>query len=274
LFLLLLLYYFHALPSIFPLFSSRFDSRLDLVETFLTGWPRFLHSLAHAAAAAAFPLPPAAAARRPSPTSRRSFAVTSAFDAQPRSRYALVRSSDSSDSEREHADEGADNGERSPPPAADDSQSVRQRIAVHAPAVSPVHPSQSGKSRARAQQELDEEHEQSAGCLQRCIRRLRRQPAYGSLPSGLQSHALHSFDSQTEQVDVMDLFRSEDMKYVAITMTNDSANATVRELGKMNKLHVIDVGRHSTALPHAQTEAEVGCTLPQSYVLTAFVLCV
>jgi hypothetical protein len=137
-----------------------------------------------------------------------------------------------------------------------------------------VHPSQSGKSRARAQQELDEEHEQSAGCLQRCIRRLRRQPAYGSLPSGLHSHALHSFDSQTEQVDVMDLFRSEDMKYVAITMTNDSANATVRELGKMNKLHVIDVGRHSDATAHAQTGAEVGCTLQQSYVLTAFVLCV
>ena len=179
-----------------------------------------------------------------------------------------MRSSDSSDSDREHADEAAaadNNGERSPPPAADDTQSVRQRLAVHAPAVSPVHPSQSGKSRARSQQEIDDDQQQSSHCLQRCLSRLRRQPAYGSLPSGLHSHALHSFDSQTEQYDVMDLFRSEDMKYVAITMTNDSANATVRELGKMNKLHVIDVGTHSNAA-HAQSEAEEG-------VHTATIVC-
>jgi hypothetical protein len=39
----------------------------------------------------------------------------------------------------------------------------------------------------------------------------------------------------------MDLFRSEDMKYVAITMTTEAAHATVRDIGVMNKLHVIDV---------------------------------
>lgn len=64
------------------------------------------------------------------------------------------------------------------------------------------------------------------------------------------------------------------MKYVAITMTNDSANATVRELGKMNKLHVIDVGRHSTALPMRRRKRKGGARCNNSYVLTAFVLCV
>ena len=37
------------------------------------------------------------------------------------------------------------------------------------------------------------------------------------------------------------LFRSEDMRYLAITMTNEAAHSTVRELGKLGKLHVIDV---------------------------------
>lgn len=37
------------------------------------------------------------------------------------------------------------------------------------------------------------------------------------------------------------LFRSEDMKYIGITMTNDSAHATVRELGKVGKLHLVDL---------------------------------
>lgn len=52
------------------------------------------------------------------------------------------------------------------------------------------------------------------------------------------------------QHSVMDMFRSEDMKYVAITMTNDSAQSTVKEIGKMNKLHVIDVRQ-----THADTSA-------------------
>ena len=37
------------------------------------------------------------------------------------------------------------------------------------------------------------------------------------------------------------MFRSEDMRYLAITMTNEAAHSTVRELGKLAKLHVIDV---------------------------------
>jgi len=40
----------------------------------------------------------------------------------------------------------------------------------------------------------------------------------------------------------MELFRSEDMKYVAITMTTEAAHATVRQIGQMNKMHVIDLG--------------------------------
>ena len=31
----------------------------------------------------------------------------------------------------------------------------------------------------------------------------------------------------------MELFRSQDMKYLAVTMTNEAAHATVRELGKL-----------------------------------------
>ena len=51
----------------------------------------------------------------------------------------------------------------------------------------------------------------------------------------------------------VDLFRSQDMKYLAITMTNEAAHATVRELGKLGKLHLIDVStfshRTARALP-------------------------
>ena len=50
----------------------------------------------------------------------------------------------------------------------------------------------------------------------------------------------------------VDLFRSQDMKYLAITMTNEAAHATVRELGKLGKLHLIDV-RH-TASPGAHLQ--------------------
>jgi len=47
----------------------------------------------------------------------------------------------------------------------------------------------------------------------------------------------------------MDLFRSEDMKYVAITMTTEAAHATVRDIGVMNKLHVIDLGASEGQAP-------------------------
>jgi len=40
----------------------------------------------------------------------------------------------------------------------------------------------------------------------------------------------------------MEMFRSEDMKHVAITMTNDAAHATVKEIGRFAKMHVVDLG--------------------------------
>ena len=49
-----------------------------------------------------------------------------------------------------------------------------------------------------------------------------------------------------------ELFRSQDMKYLAVTMTNEAAHATVRELGKLGKLHIIDV---STS-PHTLTRLQ------------------
>lgn len=37
------------------------------------------------------------------------------------------------------------------------------------------------------------------------------------------------------------MFRSQDMQYVHITMTNESAHNTVRELGLFGKLHIVDL---------------------------------
>lgn len=111
---------------------------------------------------------------------------------------------------------------------------------AQAPQVSPLHPTQSGASRQRSEREAEEEAEREQGCCVRCIRTCcgRRRPYDPLHPS---DSSVLSFDPRLEQHSVMDLFRSEDMKYVAITMTNDSAHATVRDLGKMNKMHVIDV---------------------------------
>ena len=53
----------------------------------------------------------------------------------------------------------------------------------------------------------------------------------------------------------MNLFRSEDMRYLAITMTNEAAHSTVRELGKLAKLHVIDVSTHT----HSHTASRALC---------------
>jgi hypothetical protein len=43
------------------------------------------------------------------------------------------------------------------------------------------------------------------------------------------------------------LFRSEDMTYVRIIMNDDCAYDTVRELGKLKKVHVLDVSHTHTA---------------------------
>ena len=56
------------------------------------------------------------------------------------------------------------------------------------------------------------------------------------------------------------LFRSQDMKYLAITMTNEAAHATVRELGKFGKFHIIDVSRTThTARCTSQPESPQPC---------------
>lgn len=47
----------------------------------------------------------------------------------------------------------------------------------------------------------------------------------------------------------MELFRSEDMTYVSITMTNDSAHATVKEIGKFKLMHVVDLGASEGQAP-------------------------
>ena len=39
----------------------------------------------------------------------------------------------------------------------------------------------------------------------------------------------------------MELFRSGDMKYLSITMTNESSHSTIRELGRLGKFHPIDL---------------------------------
>lgn len=42
----------------------------------------------------------------------------------------------------------------------------------------------------------------------------------------------------------MELFRSADMTYIALTMTNEASHVTVRELGKFGRLHVHDVSEN------------------------------
>jgi hypothetical protein len=82
---------------------------------------------------------------------------------------------------------------------------------------------------------------------------------YGAVPVGDSATLLGESDFESRshnQHSVMDMFRSEDMKYVSITMTNDSAHATVRELGKVQKLHQIDVSERSQ---HAKEQGVRGC---------------
>jgi V-type H+-transporting ATPase subunit a len=43
----------------------------------------------------------------------------------------------------------------------------------------------------------------------------------------------------------MELFRSEPMQYVRLTITQDAAVETMRELGKMGKFHLVDLNEHS-----------------------------
>lgn len=172
-----------------------------------------------------------------------------------RSRYQLVRSD--SHSELSEGEEGKQASEGTQADALADadwepaviagSPKTRESYAsAQAPAISPLHPTQSGASRQRSERELEEEAEREHGCCLTCIRTCcgRRRP-YDPLHPAASDPSL-SFDPRLVQHSVMDLFRSEDMKYVAITMTNDSAHATVRELGKMNKMHVIDVRQHTT----------------------------
>lgn len=80
--------------------------------------------------------------------------------------------------------------------------------------------------------------------------------AYGALPVGDTSPVPVS-GSLVESAATMELFRSQDMKYVSITMTNDSAHATVRELGKVNKMHVIDVSQGHTRM----VDSAIACAL-------------
>lgn len=57
------------------------------------------------------------------------------------------------------------------------------------------------------------------------------------------------------------LFRSEDMTYVRLIMSNDAAYDTVRELGKFAKLHVVDLAEAQLA---AQTAAGQQATAAES----------
>ena len=50
------------------------------------------------------------------------------------------------------------------------------------------------------------------------------------------------------------LFRSEDMSYVSVTVTNDAAYETLMEIGKFGRFHFVDVSRaaaHTHSLAHS-----------------------
>ena len=52
------------------------------------------------------------------------------------------------------------------------------------------------------------------------------------------------------------LFRSEDMSYVSVTVTNDASYETLMEIGKFGRFHFVDVrhAAHRTA-PHPAISA-------------------
>ena len=49
------------------------------------------------------------------------------------------------------------------------------------------------------------------------------------------------------------LFRSEDMSYVSVTVTNDASYETLMEIGKFGRFHFVDVRhtRHCTHTAHS-----------------------
>src|ERR1700759_1030406 len=55
------------------------------------------------------------------------------------------------------------------------------------------------------------------------------------------------------------LFRSEDMSYVSVTVTNDAAYETLMEIGKFGRFHFVDV-RHTQHIPsqHINTHCTDG----------------
>ena len=62
------------------------------------------------------------------------------------------------------------------------------------------------------------------------------------------------------------LFRSEDMSYVSVTVTNDAAYETLMEIGKFGRFHFVDVTTHRTHPPTAHTQERAiqsGCAVMQ-----------
>ncbi len=49
-----------------------------------------------------------------------------------------------------------------------------------------------------------------------------------------------------------ELLRSENMTYVSLTMTNDSAHSTINELGKFSQLHIVDLNGGGKDAPSKQ----------------------
>src|SRR4051812_49039308 len=72
------------------------------------------------------------------------------------------------------------------------------------------------------------------------------------------------------------LFRSEDMTYVRVIMADDAAYDTVRELGKFQKLHVVDLsegGAQAAAQAAAGGMALAGGESSYTYYKKRVALC-
>jgi len=59
----------------------------------------------------------------------------------------------------------------------------------------------------------------------------------------------------------LELFRSEPMQYCRLTITNDAAQDTIRELGNMGKFHIVDVGQNSTQSATGHSVFQMVCAL-------------
>ena len=67
------------------------------------------------------------------------------------------------------------------------------------------------------------------------------------------------------------LFRSEDMSYVSVTVTNDAAHETLNEIGKFGRFHFVDVSTpphpHSNHTHHTRPSALPLTSLPPLFPL-------